>query len=207
MPKLYFSPGACSLSPHIVLSEIGEKFETEKVDLKTKKTAKGEDFLKVNPKGQVPTLITDEGQILTEGVAIVQYLADQHPEKNLLPKTETWERYKAIEWLNYISTEIHKGMGLLFAADRMVTQPQGNEELKKSAKEGMNKKFDYLSEHLKKNQFVLGNQFSAADAYLFTLLGWHQFLKIDLTKYPILMGYMEKIKSRPAVQATLKAEA
>jgi glutathione S-transferase len=204
--KLYYSPGACSMASHILLHETGAKHQSDNVDMKTKKTASGEDFNQVNPKSQVPTLKTNDGQILTESAVVLQYISEQHPEKNLLPKWGTWERFKANEWLNYVATEIHKGMGILFAVDRMVAHPQGKEELRKSSVEAMGKKFDYLSKHLKENQFMLGQQFSAVDAYLFTILNWHGFLKVDMTKWPTLMGYMEKVKSRPSVQAAMKAE-
>ncbi len=206
MMKLYFSPGACSLNPHIVLNEVGAPYEMERVDLKTKKTQKGDDFLKINPKGQVPTFQTEDGKILTEGAVIVQYIADKYPEKNMMPKWGTWERYKANEWLNYVATEIHKNMGTMFAVDRMITNKEGNEEFKNSMREGLGKKFDYLSSHLSNNAFLMGTQFCAADAYLYTVLSWHAYLKLDMTKWPKLMGYMEQIQSRPAVRATLKAE-
>lgn len=206
MMKLYFSPGACSLNPHIVLNEVGAPYEMERVDLKAKKTQKGEDFLKINPKGQVPTFQTEDGKILTEGAVIVQYIADKYPEKNMMPKWGTWERYKANEWLNYVATEIHKNMGTMFAVDRMITNKEGNEEFKNSMRDGLGKKFDYLSSHLSNNTFLMGSQFCAADAYLYTVLSWHAYLKLDMTKWPKLMGYMEQIQTRPAVRATLKAE-
>jgi len=204
--KLYFSPGACSMAPHIVLEEMGIKYETEKVDLKTRKTAGGEDFTKVNPKSQVPTLKTNDGQILTEGAVIMQYVADQQPEKHLLPKWGTFERYRANEWLNYVATEIHKTMGSLFAADRMVPNKEANTQFRANVVEGLNKKFDYLNTHLGKNQFILGSQFSAADAYLFTILSWHNHVKVDLAPFKNLLGFMERVGTRPAVQKVLKAE-
>ena len=206
MMKLYFSPGACSLAQHIVLAEVGAQYETVMVNMKTKTLMSGEDYHKINPKSQVPALQTNDGQILTENAVILQYLAEQYPEKDLLPKYGSWERYHANEWLNYVATEIHKGMGLLFAVDRVITNKEGNEEMKKNWKAGLGKKFDYLSQHLQKQPFMLGSKFSVVDAYLFTILNWHGMLKVDLTPWPVLMGYLEKVKSRPAVQQAMKAE-
>ena len=204
--KLYFSPGACSMASHIVLEEMGIKYETDKVDMKTKKTSAGEEYAKINPKSQVPALKTDDGQILTEGAVIMQYVADQKPEKNLLPKWGTFERYRANEWLNYVATEIHKNLSILFAADRLVSEKTGNEQLRAGVKEGLSKKFEYLDAHLQKNQFILGSQFSAADAYLFTVLSWHDHLKVDLSKFKNVLGFMERVGTRPAVQKVLKTE-
>lgn len=204
--KLYFSPGACSLAPHIVLEEAGAQFQLIKVDLKNKTLESGENFLKINPKGQVPTLQMQDGQILTENAIINQYIADQFPQKNLLPKAGTMERYRADEWLNYIATEIHKGMGILFAVDRLVQNETGKKEFRDNSIAGLGKKFDYLSEKIQNNQFLMGSQFTAPDAYLFTVLNWHGWLKVEMTKWPTLMGYMERVKSRPAVQKAMKNE-
>lgn len=204
--KLFYLTGACSLAPHIALEEVGAKYELSKVDPKTKITDANENYFDINPKGQVPALKTLEGKVLTEVAIILQYISDQYPEKNLLPKAGTWERYKAIEWLNYVGTEIHKGMGILFSADRLIHQKEGNEEFRKNTKEGLAKKFDYLSENLKNNSYLLGSQYSVADCYLYTILSWHGFLKVDLTKWPVLLGYMERVQARPAVQAALKSE-
>lgn len=205
--KLYFMPGACSLSPHIVLKEIGAQFEAVRVTNKDgKKTIENGDFSKVNPKGQVPTLQTDDGKILTEGAVIVQYIADKYPEKNLLPKWGTWERYKANEWLNFVASELHKNLGILFGLDRTVTNAEGNAQFREGMKQNLAKKFDFLSEHFKTNQFLMGHQFTAADAYLFTVLSWHGMVKVDLTPWPQLLGFMERMKSRPTVQAAMKAE-
>lgn len=204
--KLYYMPGACSLSPHIVLNELGMKFDLEQVDGKTKKV-KSEDFNKINPKSYVPALKLDNGEVLTEGTAIVQYLADQKPEAKLLPKAGTMERYRAIEWLNYVATEVHKTMSTMFGAERMLQDKKAQEELKNSIRENLSKKFAFLSEHLKKNTFLMGDQFTVADAYLFTVLTWTKWLNIDLSKWPNLMGYVEKIQSRPAVAKSIQAEA
>jgi glutathione S-transferase len=202
--KLYFSPGACSLSPHIVLAEAGLPFTTEKVNLKDKSMASG-DFKKINPKGQVPTLQLDSGEILTEGVAIVQYIADQKPQAGLMPKAGV-ERYKALEWLNYISTELHKGYSPLFGAERMIANPEGVSQLKHSTKEGLGRKFDFVSETLSKNDFLLGRNFSVADAYLFTVLSWSPLVGVELEKWPALTAFVTRMKARPSVQAAMKAE-
>lgn len=204
--KLYYSPGACSLASHIVMEEAGAKYEATKVDLKTHTTEKGEEYAKISPKHQVPAMVMDNGQLMTEGVAIMQFVADQHPEKNLIPKWGTQERYRAIEWLNYVSTEIHKGLGSFFGIDRLVKNKEGNTEFRQSMKEAMSKKFNYLNDHFQKNQFLLGNQFSVADAYLFTVTRWCNHLQVDLSKFPAVLSYMERVNNRPAVQKVLKAE-
>jgi glutathione S-transferase len=198
--KLFYSPGACSRAPHIVLNELGLKFELDPVNLKTKHF-KGGDFFKVNPKGSVPVLQLDNGQILTEGVAIMQYLADQKPEMNLVPKAGTFERYRCQEWLNYISTEIHKGFAPLW-------NEKTPEEYKKMVIEKLHKQFDFLTTHFKSgNQFLMGAQYTIADAYLFTVLGWAQMVKIDMSKWPELMGYWERVGTRPATVTTLNTES
>lgn len=195
--KLFFSPGACSLSPNIVLHELGLPFEAIKVDLKTKQ-ANGHSFLDVNPKGQVPTLQTNDGQVLTEGAAIVQYLADQKPDAGLMPKAGSFERYKCLEWLNYIASEVHKTFSPLFS-------PATPAEYRTTVIENLNKKFTHLNSELGKRNYLLGN-FSVADAYLFTVLSWAAPLKLDLTKYPALTGFLERMRARPAVQAALATE-
>lgn len=203
--KLFFSPGACSLAPHIVLNELGMKYEAVKVDLKTKKFSGG-DFMKQNPKGYVPALLLDNGELLTEGAVIMPYLADQKPEAKLMPKLGTWDRYKAMELLNFIATEIHKGWGPLWWADRAVKDKDAQAQLKNFAVENLSKKFDYLTDLLKGNNFLLGSQFTVADAYLFTILGWAKWTNIDLSKWPALMGHHERVQTRPAVAKTLEFE-
>jgi glutathione S-transferase len=205
--KLYYSPGACSFASHIILEETGLKYDIEKVDLKSHRLANGEDYSKVNPKNQVPALMTDDGQLLTEGAIIMQYICDQKPEKKLLPQWGTFERYRANEWLNYIATEIHKGLSALFAADRWVKDKTANEQFRIAIKEGLAKKFEYLDQHLQNNNFILGSQFSPADAYLFTVLNWHKFLQVDLSPFKNLLGFMERVHQRPAVQKALRAES
>lgn len=196
--KLFYSSGSCSMSPHIALLESGLKFELEKVDLATKRTPTG-DFNKVNPKGYVPALLLDNGQLLTEGAVIVQYIADQKPEMNLLPKTGTFERYRAQEWLNFVATEVHKGFSPLFNKDIP-------ELMAKTVRDKLTKRFDFLAEHFTKNNFLMGTQYSVADGYLFTVMSWSDNLKFDLTKWPVLLGFMERVKIRPATQTAMKTE-
>ncbi|TPG62605.1 glutathione transferase GstA [Ewingella americana] len=197
--KLYYKAGACSLSPHIILREAGLDFSIVKVDLATKKTENGDDFFAVNPKGQIPTLELSDGSILTEGVAIVQYLADQKPDRHLLPEVGTLARYHALEWLNYIATELHKGFSPLF-------NPKTPEEFKTLTREAMAKKFIYVNESLKGHQYLLGARFSVADAYLFTVMGWAKALKFDLSALTDLNSYLDRVAARPAVDAALVAE-
>jgi glutathione S-transferase len=198
--KLYFKPGACSLSPHIVLRELGLPFDLDRVDTKAGKTANGKDFRSINPKGYVPTLQLDDGTVLTEGVAIVQYLADRKPEAGLAPKADSSERYQLQEWLNYIATELHKGFGgPLFTA--------ASDDTKRTVREAYGKKLDFLSEHLKAHQFLLGERFTVADAYLFTVLSWSNGRGIELERWPVLKKYFDRIAARPAVRAATQAES
>jgi glutathione S-transferase len=197
--KLFYAPGACSLSPHIVLLEAGLPFTMVKVDLKTKKTETGADYSTINSKGAVPALQFDDGRVLTEGPAIVQYIADQKPESGLAPRSGTFERYQLMEILNYITSEIHKGFGPLF-------NPASSAELKESAVSGLAKKFDWLSGFLGSKSFLLGNTFTVADAYLFTVLNWTGHVKIDLGKWPLLVAFQSRVAQRPKVQEALKAE-
>ncbi len=197
--KLYFSPGACSLSPHIVLNELGLPFKAESVDLGTKKTKSGADFRQVNPKGQVPALEMDDGKVLTEGAAIVQYLADRKPEAKLAPAPGSADRYRLQEWLNYIAAEVHKGMGPMF-------NPKASEEWKGVVRENMSARFDFLSNALKGKDYLMGS-FTVADAYLYTILSWTGYAKMDLAKWPVLKAYFDRVGARPAVRATLEAEA
>lgn len=194
--KLFFSPGACSFSPHIVLHELGMQHDLEKVNMKTKTTTHG-DFNKQNPKGYVPALLLDNGELLTEGVAIVQYLADQKPESKLIPKAGTWERYRAIEWLNYISTEIHRGFSPLFHPEAV--PPEAQDQFKTYFKEKLAKRLDLIEEQLTKTKYMMGDTFTVVDAYLYTVASWAIPLKIDLSKWPKLMGFLETVRMRPAV--------
>ncbi|MFP2925325.1 glutathione transferase GstA [Pyxidicoccus sp. 3LG] len=197
--KLFISPGACSLSPHIVLREAGLNFTTEKVDIRAKKTADGADFFGINPKGYVPALMLEDGSLLTEGPAIVQYVADKAPETKLAPAHGTMERYRLQEMLNFISTEVHKGFSPLF-------NPAFPEEGKKITRERLATRFKVLDGILSKNTYLLGDQFTVADAYLFTTLNWTRPTNIDLSPYPALQGYHARIAERPHVQAAMKAE-
>lgn len=197
--KLYFSPGACSLSPHIVLNEAGMKYELEQVNIQEKKTASGGDFREINPKGYVPALQLDNGDVLTEGPAIVQYLADQVPEKKLVPAAGTMERYRLLEWLNFISTELHKSFTPLF-------MPGTPEQTKETVRNVLALRLDIVEKQLKGNEYLTGNQFSVADAYLFTVLGWTRHVKFDLGRWPSVQAYLQRIGARPAVRAAMVAE-
>lgn len=197
--KLYYSPGACSLSPHIVLHESGLPFTVERVDLKTKQTETGADFFQVNPNGYVPTLQLDGGEILTEGPAIVQWIADQVPAKKLAPPNGTLERARLQEWLNFISTELHKSHSPLF-------NPAAPDEWKTVMRELLTRRFSIVAQKLESRDYLLGADFSVADAYLFVVMSWGKWVKIDYTPWPVLQAYQARIAARPAVQAALKAE-
>lgn len=197
--KLYFAPGACSLSPHIVLLESGLPFECEKVDLKQKRTASGADFTTINPKGYVPALQLDGGLVLTEGPAIVQYLADLAPHKHLAPLAGSLGRYKLAEWLNFISTEIHKAYGPLVKAN-------SSEEAKAAARANLAKRWPTVAAALSHNDYLLGDQFSVADAYLFTVLSWAGKAGVDLSPWPSLKAFQDRVAARPAVQRALSEE-
>ena len=197
--KLYYSPGACSLSPHIILNEGGFSFDKEKVDLASRKTETGADYTAVNPDGYVPALRLDDGQVLTEGPAIIQYLADRVPEKKLAPPMGTIERYRLMQWLNFITTELHKGFAPLF-------NPQAPEEWKAVATAQLARRLSSVSQQLEGKDWLLGNDFTVADAYLFTVLGWGRYVGIELERWPVLKAYQDRVFMRPAVQSTLKAE-
>ena len=197
--KLYYAPGACSLSPHIVLREAGLPFTLEKVDFATKKTASGLDYLTVNSKGAVPALQLDDGSVLTEGPAIVQYLADLKPESGLAPRAGTFERYRLMEILNYITSELHKNFSPLF-------NPQTSAEWKAAVHANLEKRFDWLSGFLGKKTYVMGETFTVADTYLFTVLSWTSHVGIDIGKWPVLAAYLAHVGHRPKVQEALKAE-
>lgn len=197
--KLYYSPGACSLSPHIVLREAGLPFELERVDLKTKLTETGADYRSINPKGYVPALRLDDGEILTEGPAIVQYLADRVPDRKLAPAAGTMERYRLMEWLNFISTELHKSFGALF-------NPQTAEDWKAFVRGLLGQRLDYVATQLGSRAYLMGDAFSVPDAYLFTVLNWGQWTGIDVGQWPSLKDYVARIAARPAVHAALVAE-
>jgi glutathione S-transferase len=197
--KLYFAPGACSLSPHIALLEGGLTADYEQVDLKAKTLKSGGDFREVNPKGSVPVLKTDEGDVLTEGPAIVQYIADLAPGSELAPKAGSKERYKLMEWLNFISTELHKTFSPLF-------RPNTPDAYKEITKENLAAKFAYVDQRLAKTQYLMGDHFTVADGYLFVILRWAQSMKLDMSKFANLKTYFERVSARPKVQEALKAE-
>ncbi len=199
--KLYFSPVACSLSPHIALREAGLDFELVRVDLKSHTlVSDGSDFTAINPKGYVPVLELDDGSRLTEGPAIVQYIADLKPEAGLAPKNGTLARYRLQEWLTFINSEIHKGFSPLF-------RPTTPEEYKSIARDSLANRLSYVAAHLEKNAFLLGEQFSVADGYLFTVLNWGQWTGVDIARWPALVAFQERVGSRPAVKAAQAAEA
>lgn len=197
--KLYFSPNACSLAPHIILHELNLPFELIRVNNQTKKTSEGSNFLDINPKGYVAALMLDDGKVLTEGPAILQYLADLKPEANLAAENGFWERVKLQELLNFITSEIHSGSSALFNSDIP-------ENVKKIFKQKLYKRFDYLVNILKEKKYLMGDDFSVADAYLFTVLSWMEFFSIDLVNWPILKNYMQLIESRDSVKKAIAAE-
>ncbi len=197
--KLYYSPGACSLSPHIALREAGLTFDLEKTDLKAKKTASGTDFLTINPKGYVPALQLDNGKVLTEGPAIVQYIADQKPESGLAPQAGSFERYELQEWLNFITSEVHKPVGSLF-------NPAMTADYKPVVLALIDKRLTWIDGQLQGKQYLMGDTFTVADAYLFTVLRWTGFFNIDLGKYPAIKSYFARVAERPAVKEALAAE-
>lgn len=198
--KLYYSPGACSLAPHIVASEAGVPLELEKVDLASHKLADGSNYYDINPRGYVPAVQTKAGEpVLTEANVVVQYIADQKPEAGLMPKPGTPERYRAQQWLAFIATELHKNFSWLWYKDTPA-------ETKTAVKAKLDKRFAELDAHLKGNEYLLGKDFSAADAYAFTIVNWVNFLGMNLNSFPNLKAYMDRVAARPKVQAALKAE-
>ena len=197
--KLFYKPGACSLASHITLRESGKDFTLDGVDLMKKRLENGDDFFAVNPKGQVPALLLDDGTLLTEGVAIMQYLADSVPDRQLLAPTSSLSRYKTIEWLNYIATELHKGFTPLF-------RPDTPEDFKPTVRALLEKKMQYVNDSLKDKQWICGPRFSIADAYLFTVLRWAYAVKLNMAGLSNIDAYMARMAERPAVAAALKAE-
>ena len=197
--KLYFSPGACSLSPHIVLLESGLPFTTESVDLRKKLTAGGADFTAINPKGYVPALETDDGVLLTEGPAIVQYVADLVPEKKLVPPAGSLERYQVASLLNFIGTELHKNYSPLF-------RPDVGDEVKAYARANLTQRYVQVERLLDGQDYLAGSAFGVADAYLFTISNWAAHLQFDLSAWPRLQAFQQRVAARPAVQQALRAE-
>ena len=197
--KLYFAPGACSLSPHIVLREAGHNFELEQVNNAEKKTKSGKDYWTVNPKGQVPVLELDNGERLSEGPAIVQYIADQVPAKKLAPANGTFARARLQEWLNFTTSEIHKTYSPLF-------NPAVPEEYKTMARAKLLDRYKWIDTQLEGKDYLLGSDFSVADAYLFTVTNWTKFVGIDISSLANLTAYMARVAARPAVPEAMKAE-
>ena len=197
--KLYYSPGACSLSPHIALLEADLPYDLVKVDLRAKKLENGDDYLAVNPKGQVPALALDSGELVTEGPVIVQMIADRAAGKNLAPARDTAERYKLLEWLNFITSEVHKSFGPLFS-------PVLADDAKAFFKDRVMGKFKYVDGALAGHDYLMGKQFTVADAYLFTMLSWADRMKFDLSAMPNLVAYKDRVAARPKVQEALTKE-
>lgn len=197
--KLFYKPGACSLASHITLRESGKDFTLIGVDLMHKRMENGDDFLQVNPKGQVPALLLDDNTLLTEGVAIMQYIADSVADRQLLAPVGTINRYKTLEWLNFIATELHKGFTPLF-------RPDTPEEYKPTVRALLDKKLAYIDDSLAGAQWISGSRFTIADAYLFTVLRWAFAVKLDMAGYKNIADYMARVAARPAVAAAVAAE-
>jgi glutathione S-transferase len=197
--KLYYSPGACSLAPHIVAHELGLPLTLEKVDTKTKQLASGGDFFAINPKGYVPALQLDGSEVLTEGPVISQYLADLKPEAGLAPANGTLARYRLQETLGYINSEIHKSYSPLF-------NPATSDEVRAERLDYLRKRYGLLETTLAKQSFLMGDTFTAADAYLFTVTNWARHVKLDLADFPALQAFQQRVAQRPAVQAAMRAE-
>lgn len=199
MMKLYCKAGACSLSPHIVMRECGLDFTQVNVDLANKKTEQGQDYWLINPKGQVPALQFDDGTVLTEGAAIVQYLADQKPDRHLLAPVGSLTRYQTVAWLSYIGTELHKSFTPLF-------KPETSAEDKRLTRQQLEKKFRYVNSALQEKHWLMGLRFSVADAYLYVIVRWAQAARLDLSGLDALATWFQRVSERPAVQAALRAE-
>jgi glutathione S-transferase len=197
--KLYYAPGACSLSPHIALLEADLPYDLVKVDLRAKKLENGDDYLKVNPKGQVPALALDSGELVTEGPVIIQMIADRAKDKSLAPARDSAERYKLQEWLNFITTELHKNFSPLF-------QPVIPDEVKNFFKDRLTAKFKYIDSQLAGRDYLLGKQFTVADGYLFVMLAWADRLNLDLSGFSNLMAYKARVAARPKVKEALTKE-
>ncbi|MGH8729729.1 MAG: glutathione transferase GstA [Burkholderiales bacterium] len=197
--KLYFSPGACSLAVHIALRETHANFDLEKVDLAKHETERGEDYMRINPKGYVPALRLEDGDVLTEVGVILQYLADRKPEFGLAPRAGTMERYRLMESLNFISSEIHKAFGPFW-------KPDVPQQTKDAAQAQLARRFDYVEARLGEKSWLMGDKFTVADIYLFVIANWTHFHKIDISKWPKLKDYMARIAARPRVQEAMRAE-
>ena len=198
--KLFIKPGSCSLASHIALREVGAAFDIDLVDFEAGKSKSGVDYNTINPKGYVPALQLDNGEVLTEGASVLQYIADQHPANNLAPASGTILRARLQEYLNYTSSELHKAFGPLFATGT-------SDAHKEKTKTNVAKKLDYVNTLLKdKTAYLLGDDFSVADAYLFVVCNWANFVGIDLNAWPNIVSFSKRVSERPAVQAAMKAE-
>jgi glutathione S-transferase len=197
--KLYYSPSACSLASNIALREAGVAFDAVKVDLRAKKTQAGEDFQTINPKGYVPALRLENSEILTENVAVLQYIGDQNPAAKLVPPAGAMERYRLAEWLGFINSEVHKAHAVFF-------NPNAGEDTKQISRNAIARRYEWLQGVLSQREFLMGSQFTVADAYLYTVLRWAQLAGLDLAKWPALMDYAERIAARPHVQEALAME-
>ncbi len=197
--KLYYLPGACSLASNIALRDAGLAFELVKVNRHTKKAADGLDYNEVNPKSYVPALTLDNGEVLTENVAVLQYIADRNPTARLAPAAGTMERYRLMEWLSFINSEIHKSFSPLFRED-------ASEDTKEYSRRNLINRLDYLQQAVESRKFLMGEQYTVADAYLYTVLGWGQHVGVDLGKWPQLKRYWDGIAARPSVIEALKSE-
>jgi glutathione S-transferase len=197
--ELYYAPGACSLAPHIVSREAGLPLKLNKVDLGTRKTERGEDFLAINSKGYVPAMRLDDGQVMTEVATLVQYLADQRPQSKLAPAFGTAERYRLMEWLTFIGSEIHKGFAPLW-------DPKASDEAKAAIKAKLATRLKWFDRQLEGHDYVTGKQFTVADAYAFTVLSWASMLDVDLSPYPNIRAFLDRVAARPQVKEALRAE-
>lgn len=203
--KLFYAPGACSLTPHIVMAELNMVYELESVNLRDKTCTSG-DFRSINPKGSVPALKMEDGQVLTEAAVVCQYLVDQNPGNTMLGKFGTLERMRTLEWMNYVATEIHKNFTPLFGAERMFKSTETQADVKFFYKNSLNEKFGFLSEKLGQNEYLTGKDFTIADAYLFNCLSWTKYVGMDLSPWSNLTAYMKRVSERPAVIKAMKEE-
>ncbi|MGE4131627.1 MAG: glutathione transferase GstA [Bdellovibrionales bacterium] len=204
--KLYYSPGSSSLASHIVIKEMELPVDLHKVDLKTKKCASGADYRLINPKGSVPALELSEGELLTESSAILLYLADLKPELHMAPKPSTFDRIRLIEWLSFVSTELHKSFSPLFGAKSIVPEEEGQKQLKAYYIERIATRFGILEERLQSRPFLMGETFSVADPALFTVLRWSRAMGIEISRWPSLHKFMDRVGARPKVQLAMKTE-
>jgi glutathione S-transferase len=197
--KLYYSTGACSQAPHIILHEAGLPHDSAKVDLKAKKLEDGADYLRINPKGAVPALKLDDGQILTENAVILQYIADHAGAFELLPQPGDLQRYRVLEWVNFVATELHKGFGPLF-------NPAAGEGAQQLARDTIAKKLDFVEQQIGDKQYLLGDRFTLPDAYLFVILGWAEKMQLGLDRWPNLAAFRKRVADRESVREVLAFE-